>query len=235
MNVLHQPPSPSLILSSWIILSHHCTSPPLPLSLGKVCQRESGLVKDIVECLWQAESHSNGSIMSLIMVSVSIIYQSWGPSDAQSSQRWLQQRLASHDGLSFPVIGQGQSRRWRSSKPASLPVGQTLGDVPEPDLLIVEHWPGKSHMTACPHRPLGGSAATLPALKWRAGWPHDAWGIHVNCISPSPSELNLCVVAAYLRNSLWLITRQGFRTDPRPPPVGLPLKTQLATNINAQK
>lgn len=29
--------------------------------------------------MWQAESHSNGSIMSLIMVWVSIIYQGWGP------------------------------------------------------------------------------------------------------------------------------------------------------------
>lgn len=72
-----------LTLSKCIfLLLYRHTSPWLfsqPFSLRKVCQRKSSQAEDIVELLWQAESHSNGSIMSLIMVWVSIIYQDWAP------------------------------------------------------------------------------------------------------------------------------------------------------------
>lgn len=69
--------------TSFSPISHLYNSPPQPFSLRKACQRKSSQVEDIVERLWQAESHSNGSIMSLIMVWVSIIYQGWGPSETK--------------------------------------------------------------------------------------------------------------------------------------------------------
>lgn len=163
MNVL-QPPNP--LLDSWILhFPHLWNSPPLSFSLRKACQRESSQVEDIVERLWQAESHSNGSIMSLIMVWVSIIYQSWGLADTESREWWLQWWLAGDDELSFPMIRQGWSRRWTSSKPTSLSEGWALGAVPWPDLLIMEHWTGKSHMTGCFHGASAGSAVSLRALK----------------------------------------------------------------------
>ncbi len=62
------------------------SSPPQPFSLRKACQRKSSQVEDIVERLWQAESHSNGSIMSLIMVCISIIYQGWGPGETEEAE-----------------------------------------------------------------------------------------------------------------------------------------------------
>ena len=72
--------------SSFSPLSHLSNSPPRPFSLRKACQRKSSQVEDIVERLWQAESHSNGSIMSLIMVWVSIIYQGWGPGETEGAE-----------------------------------------------------------------------------------------------------------------------------------------------------
>ena len=75
--------------SSFSPLSHLSNSPPRPFSLRKACQRKSSQVEDIVERLWQAESHSNGSIMSLIMVWVSIIYQGWAPARPRERRRMM--------------------------------------------------------------------------------------------------------------------------------------------------
>ena len=88
MGVLHQPSD--LLLDSFkkhfplfFPAPHHTThNPPQHFRLRKACQRKSSQAEDIVERLWQAESNSNGSIMSLIMVWVSIIYQGRGLSEA---------------------------------------------------------------------------------------------------------------------------------------------------------
>lgn len=93
MNVLHQPPNPLLdSFKKHSPLSLHSSissaPPPQPFSLRKACQRKSSQVEDIVERLWQAESHSNGSIMSLIMVWVSIIYQGWGPTETEGTEEY---------------------------------------------------------------------------------------------------------------------------------------------------
>ena len=90
-----------------------------------------------------------------------------GPQRGRESggEWWLQRRLAGHDEPSFPMIRQGQSRRWTSSNSASLSAGRALGAEPWPGLLITEHWTGKSHMTGCFHRVLANSVATLYLLK----------------------------------------------------------------------
>lgn len=145
---------------------HLCDALPRPFSLRKACQRKSSQAEDIVERLWQPESHSNGSIMSLIMVWVSIIYQGWGPTGPREQRQMMTAVLLGSSMMS------AHSQRWDEA-------GAEGGQAPRvPVSLLAGPW-GLRHgqtcssrssglenyTTGCFHGASAGSAATLTPLK----------------------------------------------------------------------